>query len=1017
MGNIVSSVDNIWNISSDGSGQLSGSLQVSGGLQSSGEAIFNKKIQVSGLLQIHKTEIELKPSSYFYSQIAFTGANSTESELALVTGAWVLNTPIPRISNDMFRIRVYGYGYNNQFSSSTSGKIIDFTTVGYVNQFRSGTEDGVPGAVIQTALVDLGTDQYPKYVGVNSQSNLAIAFGNQNTVSYFWRLLSDALLTFNVNSGVFSTGWYFSIETGINFGFKDLVPLTGIPFSGHVTNSTTGVLLVGKNETGVYTNTFVSKTETGAYDNTFISHVESGAFYPRSGNPSGYLTSANTGILVGKNETGIFDNTFVSRTESGSLTGAFYPRNGNPSGFLISSDTGVFYPGSSNPSGYIRSSETGAYTNTFVQKTETGVFDNTFISHTESGNFYPRVGNPSGFLLISDLSTYITTSQTGILVGENETGQFRLLSDPRTGYYQGPTLFSGRTRHLMDSEAYFYPIAAYFKADTPAITGAWVINTPIPRDSLAMFKLDIYGHEFGTSSVIDLSVIGYAYNGVTGHDGIVGRFFSHGITDNSNRNHAKWVGINSGGNIAIAIGNTGDVRNFQRMWVDASVHRLHNTFSGRYLTGWSITINTGSGISSGGAVTFFGFKDMESGTNGIEYHNHDAGSLTAGVVPSARMVGSYSSITSVGTLTSLTVNGNVSLTGQVAISGQAPVTKNQTGIYTNEFYPLNSNPVGYITSASLIGYVQSSETGILVGKDITGSYFYPRFQNPSSYLTSADLLNYSTKTDTGTLLIGKDITGTYFYPRNQNPSGYLTSADLSSYATKTDTGNLLVGRDITGTFFYPRNQNPNSYLTSADLSSYATKTDTGNLLVGKDMTGNYTNVFYPRNTNPNGYAVLTVDIQGVYATTSQTGISLVGKDITGSFFYPRNQNPAGYLTSAGASNLTLNSTSAGASLPPDTETDILSLSFSSGKWLVNSMIQCRGSSEPVNFTYRITDGSTDYQTASIYSESVNTNGAMTCVVSTSTTKTIYLKGTAPGTTNNSDVFSNTTMTALRVGDV
>lgn len=94
-------------------------------------------------------------------------------------------------------------------------------------------------------------------------------------------------------------------------------------------------------------------------------------YYPRS-NPSGYLTSADTGGFVGDGETGSFATT-------GWTDQYYYPRS-NPSGYLTGINTGIL----------VGKDETGI----FVTTGDTGSFATT--GWTDS-NYYPR-SNPSGYL-------------------------------------------------------------------------------------------------------------------------------------------------------------------------------------------------------------------------------------------------------------------------------------------------------------------------------------------------------------------------------------------------------------------------------------------------------------------------------------------------------------------------------------------------------------------------------------------------------------------------------------------
>lgn len=91
-------------------------------------------------------------------------------------------------------------------------------------------------------------------------------------------------------------------------------------------------------------------------------------FYPLIGNPSGFITSGQTGAFGG------------GATPTGQLTGVFYPLSGNPLGYI-----------------------TGLNTGNFITNTQTGVF--AIPTGNLTGVFYPLISNPL---------SYVTASQTGV---------------------------------------------------------------------------------------------------------------------------------------------------------------------------------------------------------------------------------------------------------------------------------------------------------------------------------------------------------------------------------------------------------------------------------------------------------------------------------------------------------------------------------------------------------------------------------------------------------------------------
>lgn len=207
------------------------------------------------------------------------------------------------------------------------------------------------------------------------------------------------------------------------------------------------------------------------------------------------------------------------------------------------------------------------------------------------------------------------------------------------------------------------------------------------------------------------------------------------------------------------------------------------------------------------------------------------------------------------------------------------ITGVNTGVLSFAFYPLSSNPSGYVTGS----VVRPSDTGA----------FYPR-SNPSGFITGVDT----------SLLVLKSETGAYtglFYPLASNPSGYLISSALSSYATqsyvnsvsgviRTDISAIqsLTGGFVTGSVVRP--SETGNFLTSGSLSSYATtgyvNTASGAIRSDISVLQTATGLLYPR-TNPSGY--ITGINTSSFVTTGQTG------SYTGAF-YPLYSNPSGYIT-------------------------------------------------------------------------------------------------------------------------
>jgi len=147
-----------------------------------------------------------------------------------------------------------------------------------------------------------------------------------------------------------------------------------------------------------------------------------------------------------------------------------------------------------------------------------------------------------------------------------------------------------------------------------------------------------------------------------------------------------------------------------------------------------------------------------------------------------------------------TVNG----TG-VLLSGESPGTTN-TGSLTGAFYPLNSNPSGYITGVDLTNYVTKSSTGVFVTTGQTGNF-----------ITTSQTGQFVSTGATGSFVVSSQ-TGA-FLTTGAADSRYALQSATGAFVTTGQTGSFITVSQ-TGAF-YP-NSNPSGFITGVDLSSYAT---------------------------------------------------------------------------------------------------------------------------------------------------------------------------------------------------
>ncbi|MEX0812760.1 MAG: tail fiber domain-containing protein [Chitinophagales bacterium] len=185
--------------------------------------------------------------------------------------------------------------------------------------------------------------------------------------------------------------------------------------------------------------------------------------------------------------------------------------------------------------------------------------------------------------------TYMTLTSTGDLgiATTDPTAKLEV-----NGHTKLKTLSQG-----YGSDERFYPNVVS-DAQNTTVSGAWIVHTPIPRNSNRMFTIRVHGYGYGNGDVIDFTVSGYAYSGSNGNiDGGSGSVRNIELSDQGSDSWDKHIGIDANGNVAVAFGNTGSSAYYYRLSVDAWITRS----SADYSTGWSIDRST---------TTNFGWKDI-----------------------------------------------------------------------------------------------------------------------------------------------------------------------------------------------------------------------------------------------------------------------------------------------------------------------------------------------------------------------------------------------------------------------
>ena len=157
--------------------------------------------------------------------------------------------------------------------------------------------------------------------------------------------------------------------------------------------------------------------------------------------------------------------------------------------------------------------------------------------------------------------------------------------------------------------------------------GAFICNTDIPRASNRMTILHFEGYAYGDSSVIDFKICFYPYSGVDGQDGVAGRPLNYSIVDNGNDGRQKFIGVNSSGNIAVAIGDYDDPNKYYWHY-HVNILQGHNDAD---LGSWTGTTSTTNGFGWLDKRTVYApFFVKEEGGSQQSHHRVTIGAASEG---------------------------------------------------------------------------------------------------------------------------------------------------------------------------------------------------------------------------------------------------------------------------------------------------------------------------------------------------------------------------------------------------
>ena len=160
--------------------------------------------------------------------------------------------------------------------------------------------------------------------------------------------------------------------------------------------------------------------------------------------------------------------------------------------------------------------------------------------------------------------------------------------------------------------------------------GAMIINTDITRASSRMCSIHVQGYAYGEAEIIDFTISFYTYSGTNGQDGVAGYTYAPVCLDRGTDGHQKFVGINSDGNVAIAIDDYDGANKYYYGFKVTLDNHLNGVGHSAY-SSWTVTKSTTDG---------FGWLDkrIPVGNIRMDQRNVGIGLIDNSTTPDARLV-------------------------------------------------------------------------------------------------------------------------------------------------------------------------------------------------------------------------------------------------------------------------------------------------------------------------------------------------------------------------------------------
>jgi len=446
-----------------------------------------------------------------------------------------------------------------------------------------------------------------------------------------------------------------------------------------------------------------------------------------------------------------------------------------------------------------------------------------YMSHFAAGGWGGRVDGESA----SDYNMYFRMAGAGRgFVFKNDSGNCATVDGSgnfrNIGYTKSKNGITdiGNTLGATLSARYLIPGGAVHTSQSPSVTGAIRIKLP-RKGSSAMLKMRVEVYNYNTATAQTFVISGYAYEssaGVTTWVNLSCEQFTEGGAKLSVR-----YGYDATNDL-IWIGELASTWSYPQVFVTEFMHG-YSGHSDEWTKDWSVTFATAfDTVTTSRACAYYWNTtndgagsaldaDLLDGQQGSFYQS--AANLNAGILPDARLSGTYTSVNisgSAATLTTARLIGGVSFNGSANINlpgvnaaGNQPTTGSAATLTTGRTIAMTGDVTwtspaftgaGNITAVATVNNVIKNTVGIWLNSSEGQNRFNFASSSHSFYKTGAAHIFYNSADTTIATL---DSAGNLTVPGTMYMAAWSVSSDRrlkDNFEIVHEAGSLIDAIDV-----------------------------------------------------------------------------------------------------------------------------------------------------------------------------------------------------------------------------